>query len=182
MNTSQPGVLGAQRTSQYLVWPPPAWSHRSHTSPSHGVDSGLSECRSISFWWLFGVAACWQRKVHAVAYADLKHPKFVSRVTCLLSMLTMQELESYPDSTWSSWVYATHPRNAPVFFIHNRHLPLPQPHWATRSTTPTSKKRSPTRSNTSCWPCALNSVNRDSSVKRTPFQCAPCHRNVSICP
>ncbi len=47
---------------------------------------------------------------------------------------------------------------------------------ATRSTTLTSAKRSPTRCHTRCLSSALYSENRDSSVKRTPLQSARRHR------
>uniref|UniRef100_H2LJ69 Thyroglobulin type-1 domain-containing protein n=1 Tax=Oryzias latipes TaxID=8090 RepID=H2LJ69_ORYLA len=50
------------------------------------------------------------------------------------------------------------------------HTITPPPPWATPSTTLTSENRSPTRRHTRCLPSALNRVNRDSSVKRTPLQ------------
>ncbi|XP_054648421.1 uncharacterized protein LOC129190083 isoform X3 [Dunckerocampus dactyliophorus] len=59
------------------------------------------------------------------------------------------------------------------------HTITPPPPWATPSTTLTSENRSSTQRHTCCLPSALNSVNRDSSVKRTLLQRPRRHR---ICP
>ena len=42
--------------------------------------------------WLYEVAGYWQELEHAVVYANPEHPKNAQWVTCLVSMLAMQEL------------------------------------------------------------------------------------------
>ncbi len=66
-----------------------------NTSPSHRVDQ-VVDC---GLWnvgpLLFNgneVAGYWQELEHAVVYADPEHPKHAQWVTCLVSMLAMQEL------------------------------------------------------------------------------------------
>ena len=56
----------------------------------------------------------------------------------------------------------------------SEHTITPPLSWATWSTT--SANGSPTQCHTRCLPSALNSENRDSSVKRTPLQRARRHR------
>ncbi len=49
-------------------------------------------CWSTPLQWLCEVAGYWQELEHAVVYADPEHPKHAQWVTCLVSMLAMQEL------------------------------------------------------------------------------------------
>ncbi len=50
------------------------------------------ECWSTPLQWLCEVTGYWQELEHAVVYADPEHPKHAQWVTCLVSMLAMQEL------------------------------------------------------------------------------------------
>ncbi len=67
-----------------------------NTPPLHRVDQvidcGLVECLSTPLQWLCEVAGYWQELEPAVVYADPEHPKHAQWVTCLVSMLAIQEL------------------------------------------------------------------------------------------
>ncbi len=100
-------IGGRPKTSQYLEWPPFASRSASHLLHIELIRllTVAVECWSTPLQWLCEVAGYWQELEHAVVHADPEHPKHAQWVTCLVSMLAMQELvfrfqELCTDPTW----------------------------------------------------------------------------------